>query len=97
MTKEILVIDDNSDIRRLISSILKDQDLTVREAARIQTFPDSFKFFYTGIADGYKMIGNAVPVNLAFHIARAIAEDLTNPKQLQLADLSEEPLVEVVA
>ena len=33
MTKEILVIDDNSDIRRLISSILKDQDLTVREAA----------------------------------------------------------------
>jgi DNA (cytosine-5)-methyltransferase 1 len=71
--------------------------LSVRECARVQTFPDSFKFFYTGIADGYKMIGNAVPVNLAFHIARAIAEDLTNPKQLQLADLSEEPLVEVVA
>ena len=33
MTKEILVIDDNSDIRQLISSILKDQGLTVREAA----------------------------------------------------------------
>jgi len=33
MTKEILVIDDNSDIRKLISSILKDQGHEVREAA----------------------------------------------------------------
>jgi len=33
MTKEILVIDDNSDIRKLISSILTDQGLKVREAA----------------------------------------------------------------
>ena len=33
MTKAILVIDDNSDIRKLISSILKDQGLQVREAA----------------------------------------------------------------
>ncbi len=33
MTKEILVIDDNADIRHLISGILKDQGLTVREAA----------------------------------------------------------------
>ena len=33
MTKEVLVIDDNSDIRKLISSILTDQGLKVREAA----------------------------------------------------------------
>ena len=33
MTKEILVIDDNSDIRQLISDILKDKGLRVREAA----------------------------------------------------------------
>ena len=33
MTNEILVIDDNSDIRQLISSILKDASFTVREAA----------------------------------------------------------------
>ena len=33
MTKEILVVDDNSDIRQLISGILKDQGLAVREAA----------------------------------------------------------------
>ena len=33
MSKEVLVIDDNSDIRQLISGILKDQGLKVREAA----------------------------------------------------------------
>ena len=33
MTNEILVIDDNSDIRQLISSILKDKGFRVREAA----------------------------------------------------------------
>lgn len=46
--------------------------LSVRECARIQTFPDSFRFYYTDIADGYKMIGNAVPVELAYHIANKI-------------------------
>ena len=33
MSKEILVVDDNSDIRLLISSILKDKGFTVRESA----------------------------------------------------------------
>lgn len=46
--------------------------LSVRECARIQTFPDTFIFRYTDIADGYKMIGNAVPVNLAEAIAKQI-------------------------
>ena len=36
--------------------------LSVRECARIQTFPDDFTFHYNHIAAGYKMIGNAVPV-----------------------------------
>jgi DNA (cytosine-5)-methyltransferase 1 len=49
--------------------------LTVRECARIQTFPDSFIFKYSNIADGYKMIGNAVPVNLAMHLAKKIMGD----------------------
>jgi DNA-methyltransferase (dcm) len=39
--------------------------LSVRECARIQTFPDDFIFYYTNVNDGYKMIGNAVPVKLA--------------------------------
>ncbi len=46
--------------------------LSVRECARIQTFSDDFKFYYTDIADGYKMIGNAVPVELASTIAKQI-------------------------
>jgi len=50
--------------------------LTVRECARIQTFPDNFKFYYRDIADGYKMIGNAVPVKLAEVIADKIKADL---------------------
>ena len=49
--------------------------LTVREAARIQTFPDDFIFIYKSLADGYKMVGNAVPVKLAYAVAKKIAED----------------------
>lgn len=51
--------------------------LSVRECARIQTFPDNFIFYYENIADGYKMIGNAVPVKLANAIAKQIMSDLT--------------------
>ncbi len=50
--------------------------LTVRECARIQTFPDSFQFYYTDVADGYKMVGNAVPVRLANIVAKAIKDSL---------------------
>lgn len=50
--------------------------LSVRECARIQTFPDSFIFKYINISDGYKMIGNAVPVNLAYCMAMQIKQDI---------------------
>ena len=46
--------------------------MTVREVARIQSFPDSFKFIYHDLNNAYKMIGNAVPVNMAYHIAKKI-------------------------
>lgn len=46
--------------------------LTARECARIQTFPDDFIFKYKTLDDAYKMIGNAVPVNLAYHIGLSI-------------------------
>jgi DNA (cytosine-5)-methyltransferase 1 len=46
--------------------------MTIREVARIQGFPDDFKFIYKSTNDAYKMIGNAVPVNLAYEIALAI-------------------------
>lgn len=50
--------------------------MSVREVARIQTFPDDFKFLYTDVNIGYKMIGNAVPVNLACHVAASIRKTL---------------------
>ena len=46
--------------------------MTVREVARVQGFPDNFQFIYRQIDNAYKMIGNAVPVNLAYEIAIAI-------------------------
>lgn len=45
--------------------------LTVREYARIQTFPDEWQF-YGSMSDQYKQIGNAVPVNLAYAVGRSI-------------------------
>lgn len=50
--------------------------LTVRECARIQGFPDDFEFIYTDVNTGYKMIGNAVPVDLAYIIAKSIKQHL---------------------
>ncbi|MBU6141841.1 DNA cytosine methyltransferase [Patescibacteria group bacterium] len=51
--------------------------LSVRECARIQAFPDNFVFKYKDVADGYKMIGNAVPVNFAYNLAKKIHADLS--------------------
>ena len=45
--------------------------LTVREYARIQSFPDNWEFCGS-MANKYKQIGNAVPVNMAYHIGQAI-------------------------
>jgi len=50
--------------------------LSVREAARIQTFPDDFIFKYKNINAGYKMIGNAVPVNLSYIVAQSIMKHI---------------------
>ncbi len=52
--------------------------LSVRECARVQGFPDDFKFYYESLNDAYKMIGNAVPINLAYEVAKAIMDALNN-------------------
>ena len=57
---------------------LPERRLTVRECARIQTFPDDYRFIlpkteeHTSVcaSDAYKIIGNAVPCMLAYNIAK---------------------------
>lgn len=50
---------------------LETRPLTVREYARIQTFPDYWQF-EGSMSDKYKQIGNAVPVNLAWAVGRSL-------------------------
>jgi len=61
---------------------LEERRLTVRECARIQTFPDDYQFILkrtnenvaVSSSDAYKIIGNAVPCVLAYNIAKHLAE-----------------------
>lgn len=53
----------------------KTRPLTIRESARIQTFPDSWEFSGS-LGSQYKQIGNAVPVNLAYHVGKSVVKYL---------------------
>ncbi len=52
--------------------------LSVRECARIQSFPDEHIFYYKNLTAGYKMVGNAVPPYLAYYLAKEIQKQLEN-------------------
>ncbi len=65
-----------NDFRFVKQHLAKYRRLSVRECARVQTFPDDFVFYYKQVANGYKMIGNAVPVLLAEVIAQEIKKQI---------------------
>jgi len=63
--------------------------LTVREYARIQTFPDQWEFAGS-TASQYKQIGNAVPVNLGYHIGKCLIAMLENKPDLESMEFAGE-------
>jgi len=67
--------------------------LTVREYARLQTFPDNWDF-KGSLSSQYKQIGNAVPVNLSYHIGTCLIailnNDYKNLKDIEVIDNKEE-------
>lgn len=53
----------------------KYRSLTIRENASIQGFPLSYQFEASSVSSAYQLVGNAVPIGLARHIANAILEE----------------------
>jgi DNA (cytosine-5)-methyltransferase 1 len=62
--------------------------LSVRECARIQTFPNIFYFYYTSVVAGYKMIGNAVPPRMAKVIAEKILVSFGSSKSSKISSIN---------
>jgi DNA (cytosine-5)-methyltransferase 1 len=60
--------------------------LTIREYARIQSFPDEWAF-EGSISAQYKQIGNAVPVKLGYHIGRCVIAMLNNTYDPKTMDI----------
>jgi DNA (cytosine-5)-methyltransferase 1 len=82
-------LDENNLSRTITAHIAKDgywyihprqnRTLTVREAARLQTFPDRFRFAGPPTA-AFRQIGNAVPPLLGEHLGKAVRSALANPQ-----------------
>ena len=58
--------------------------ITVREAARLQSFPDWYKFLGTSTAQ-YRQVGNAVPPLLAFAVGKSIQDTLKTLSKEEIA------------
>lgn len=83
------VLEPNKQSNTIVSHLYKDglrhihpdpkqaRSITVREAARLQSFSDDFEFLGS-MGDQYKMVGNAVPPKLAMAVAKSVAFFLRN-------------------
>ena len=69
-----------------------DRPLSVSEYARIQQFPDSWKF-YGGTSRKYKQIGNAVPVGLGRVLGKAIVDTLGSDPEVKEVFISQPSLL----
>ena len=78
-----LFVEHGGNLLDEVNAGLLERRLTVRECARIQTFPDDYEFIIRDSADdlynvsasaSYKLIGNAVPPLLGYHIAKRLSE-----------------------
>ena len=59
--------------------------------ARVQTYPDDFTFYYKSLLDGYKMVGNSVPVQMAYVLGCSILNqfDLHSKGELKEENINE--------
>lgn len=67
--------------------------LTVRECARLQSFPDEFVFPFAAMTN-MSQIGNAVPPTLAHHVASTVADYLSKVDSGERLEWSERPIDE---
>lgn len=71
----------------------ENRPLTIRECARLQSFPDTFKFLDSGISiiDAYRLIGNAVAPQVSSHIADAVLKIITHKKSHETTKTKQRP------
>jgi DNA (cytosine-5)-methyltransferase 1 len=74
------------DMHRVVLPDGRRRRLTIREGARLQSFPDWFEF-QGSETSSFTQIGNAVPPLLAYHIAGSFRDYLMSPKRLDVAGI----------
>ncbi|MDP9421393.1 MAG: DNA cytosine methyltransferase [Pseudomonadota bacterium] len=69
----------------------QDRTISVREAARLQGFPDTFRFAGTSLGKHYEQVGNAVPVPVARAIGGAVLRHLRSAHEFMEEATDERP------